>query len=421
MKKSSLEKFARILRADPDMLARTEQLMGQIFGKRAVLEEIVLENQSRFKKALQNFEIRGRLTAESVSQTLLARLTQEDQELYQVLGRPDFTNSSSVQPVIKAALKLVDPPQGLFLKKEKAIKMLEQSPPPHLISALGVTSVGELFDKEDFWQVFASLRFVESRQWMNQEFLPQYRNLKPGDFERRPIKVIFMEPRWLEIAQRFIQKKYHNLSHLKELGLVFVIPLPVEIPGMLTQVFSLMLHYLNEISFYSRLTERYRRDEETFTEKFISMLRGDIGKTSDLKSLPGAVRWLIIQRYLAKDDPQDPRLFMPHVNPEAIHWGKAQDQLAAFSKGLESLEYDFWQELHWVGDFFPSEKEGELLVSFDLVDNIMSLVKKETLIKYFYHHQEALWNKIFREYIGSRDRLEELIVTNLDKGYIEFH
>jgi hypothetical protein len=262
---------------------------------------------------------------------------------------------------------------------------------------------------------------VESRQWMNQEFLPQYQNLKPGDFERRPIKVIFMEPRWLEIAQRFIQKKYHNLSHLKELGLVFVIPLPVEIPGMLTQVFSLMLHYLNEISFYSRLTERYRRDEETFTEKFISMLRGDIGKTSDLKSLPGAVRWLIIQRYLAKDDPQDPRLFMPHVNPEAIHWGKAQDQLAAFSKGLESLEYDFWQELRWVGDFFPSEKEGELLVSFDLVDNIMSLVKKETLIKYFYHHQEALWNKIFREYIGSRDRLEELIVTNLDKGYIEFH
>jgi hypothetical protein len=114
MKKSSLEKFARILRADPDMLARTEQLMGQIFGKRAVLEEIVLENQSRFKKALQNFEIRGRLTAESVSQTLLARLTQEDQELYQVLGRPDFTKSSSVQPVIEAALKLVDPPQGLF-------------------------------------------------------------------------------------------------------------------------------------------------------------------------------------------------------------------------------------------------------------------------------------------------------------------
>jgi len=68
-----------------------------------------------------------------------------------------------------------------------------------------------------------------------------------------------------------------------------------------------------------------------------------------------------------------------------------------------------------------SLREGftEMLVSFDLIDNIISLSQQRAVeSKYLYHQQEALWNEIFSRYVG-RDKLEELILENLDKGYIE--
>jgi hypothetical protein len=47
----------------------------------------------------------------------------------------------------------------------------------------------------------------------------------------------------------------------------------------------------------------------------------------------------------------------------------------------------------------------------------MSLVKENEMIKYLYHHQESLWNKIFIEYL-SGECLERLMYRNFDKGYI---
>ena len=57
------------------------------------------------------------------------------------------------------------------------------------------------------------------------------------------------------------------------------------------------------------------------------------------------------------------------------------------------------------------------MVSFDLTDLIMSLVKKGQ-VKYLYHQQEALWNKIFSEYVG-RERMNELIEEDIINGFIK--
>ena len=120
--------------------------------------------------------------------------------------------------------------------------------------------------------------------------------------------------------------------------------------------------------------------------------------------------FLNIQRYLAKDDENDRRLFLPHINPEAFHWDRAEDNLAK----IEGLE--FWKNLDWIGDFFKIETGGEILVSFNLVDTVMSLVKEKEMVKYLYHHQEALWNKIFSEYFGE-DKMEKAIKENIARGW----
>jgi len=35
-----------------------------------------------------------------------------------------------------------------------------------------------------------------------------------------------------------------------------------------------------------------------------------------------------------------------------------------------------------------------------------------------YHQREAMWTKMFIEYAGGEEKLEELILDNFEKGYI---
>jgi len=124
---------------------------------------------------------------------------------------------------------------------------------------------------------------------------------------------------------------------------------------------------------------------------------------------------------LAKGDENDWRLFEPHINPEAMHWKKAEDGITEAERYLSSSIQNglcFWEDLDWVGDFFRDEVGRDLLVSFNLVDTVMTLVKEKEMIKYLYHHQEALWNKIFSSYYG-QEVLEKRSRDSLLRGYFE--
>src|SRR3989344_257759 len=198
------------------------------------------------------------------------------------------------------------------------------------------------------------------------------------------------------------------------------------------RMFTLILHYLHEVPFYSALFKKFMADKD-FVPKLQSLLRGDVPDmptTNNQKPTTGDLKWMVVQRYLAKDDENDPRLFMPHINPEAEHWFRAEEDLGRLSRMLGKdggrLNLGYWTGLDFVGDFFPSTLRGasgqassqpsqgfggqagqEQLVSFGLIDLIMSLVKKGQ-VKYLYHQEEALWNKIFSEYLG-REKMNQLI------------
>ena len=154
-----------------------------------------------------------------------------------------------------------------------------------------------------------------------------------------------------------------------------------------------------------------------FALKLISSLRGDVMEERFPEKYLGK-KWMLVQRYLAKDDEYDWRLFNPHINPEAIHWTKAENDIAALGKKFGFPELNFWRDLDWVGDFFLTESGIDVLVSFNLIDAVMDLVQQKEMIKYLYHHQEALWNKIFISFIG-QEKTEELILENFDKGFVE--
>jgi len=306
----------------------------------------------------------------------------------------------------------------LFLKHEKAAEFLEKYPPKNLIEHFGYANSTELLEEEGFASVMASLRFTQTNDWMHQFFDCCYTTLTPDDFEEREVEMIILDKKWLDVAEKFLKKKYHNVSHLKEFGVIFVIPLEINTPGEMLRLFTLMLHYMHEVPYYSGLFRRYLYASD-FTDKMKSLLRGDVpaGPMPD----HGKIVWRVVQRYLAKDNADDFRLFEPHVSPEAVHWIRAEEDLSRLARilGKEDgqLNIGWWKGLDFAGDYFPGPGGKEHLVSFDLIDLLMSLVQQDQ-VKYLYHQQEAIWNKIFSEYMG-REKMDQLIAEHIFDSFIE--
>ncbi len=404
------------MRVKPEVLLELERKMSALTGQEGVLEDIVQENDIIIDQTLAGLGLTRGDSAQTVRDALVERLKQFDLHLFELLGRPDLAALNHACGALCAtALKVFTPPSGMFIKKEKAAAMLEKYPPNTLLQHFGYATVRELLDKEGFASVMAALRFTQSEQWMHQFFSVAYHALTPEDFETRDVELLVLDPQWLPIAEKFMTKKYHNVSHLKEFGIIFVIPIALNVPGETLRMFALLLHYLHEVPFYADLFRQCIGSSD-FAGDLQKLLRGDV--SSDPLPNTGTISWRIVQRYLAKDNEDDFRLFEPHVSPEADHWWHAEDDLSRVSRIMGrdggALDLGWWAGLDFAGEVFMNGKEE--LVSFGLIDLLMSLVQQGRQ-KYLYHQQEALWNKIFVEYMG-RDRMKELTKAHIIEGFI---
>ncbi|MEK7494111.1 MAG: hypothetical protein AAB630_03070 [Patescibacteria group bacterium] len=414
----SIERIARVLRTDKDTVGNLCKRMEEVTGKRNIPQKVMEENDVLVEKSLTALGVKKEAFNFEVYQALIGKVKHNDAAIFDLFRQPRCIDYKGCKTLLNFAEELANVGEGFFLKKEKAVELLRNQPPINIMKALGYKEINELIEKEDIDQVFAALRFGEEQQWLNEVFFAQYRALTVDDFERRGIKLRVLDGKWLTIAEKFLKKKYHNVSHLKELGVIFVIPLELRTPGETMRVFGLILHYLHEVSFYAKLFTLYAQTPSNFAERIISCLRGDV--LDEQMHSHVVSNWLIVQRYLAKDDEYDWRLFAPHVNPEALHWTKAEEDIARLNERFENLDLHFWHNLDYVGDFYRTESGVDNLVSFNLIDTVMSLVMEKDMIKYLYHHQEAMWNKLFMEYVGGRDEMERLTIENFMKGYIAF-
>jgi len=383
-----------------------------------MMDAIVQQNTELIKDRLLRLGVSQEADAKDIYDALISKIESDDRQIFQVLGNPNFKNVADCQRIGDLARKVIKPPKGLFIKLDKAREFLIKEPPKKVMEFLGYDSVEKMLANEALLEVYSALRFIEGSEWLNGVFFKQYESLTPEDFEEREVQVKALSEKWGRESEKFVAKKKHNVSHLKELGVVFIIPALLGISGELLRMFVLVMHYLYEVPFYSKIFREIANERITFTSNLTSLLRGDVIE----RHFPDSERslWLVVQRYLAKDDEHDWRLFVPHINPEALHWLKAEDSLAGIGTELDgfSKELTFWQELGWVGDYFKDETGHDILVSFNLVDTVMSLVKQREMVKYLYHHQEAMWNQIFSVYFG-REELEKKAVDYLLQGYFE--
>ena len=417
---SYLDKIASILRTDKKMLHNLSERMGVVAGHDDVIERIGNQNDEVIRDRLLTLGIALGASAKGVYDSLISKIESDDNKIFEAFNRPVCHSPTDCQSILVEAKKISGTPKGFFLKLDKAREFLEKEPPKFILEYLGYTTVSEMLAKEDIFEVYSALRFLESPEWLNTVFFKHYQSVTPHDFEVRDVELRALGEKWIEAAKKFVAKKYHNISHLKELGVVFVIPISLGISGELIRMLSLIFHYLHEVPFYSDIFRMLAEKSNQFSADLISLLRGDVFENRLIPS--DKAQWLVIQRYLAKDDKNDWRLFVPHINPEALHWLRAEEDIVKLESVIGSKGnkdgLSFWHNLDWVGDYFKDESGIDILVSFNLVDTAMSLVQEKDMIKYLYHHQEALWNKIFIEYLGLAE-LEKKAKENIFKGWFE--
>jgi len=411
-----IQKISQLLRMQDGGLAELFLKMEKLTGKTGVAEKISKENDEVVARKLGELGIdREKADAQYIEAEILKRAQAADNSFFEFLGKPDFSKQACCNVLTDVLKKTANVKKGFFIKEEKLRTFLFLNPPKNILSALGYASVDEMLKKEDLYEIFAALRFVENERWLNEFFFRPYHDLTADNFEERDVQIKVLSEKWGQIGEKFVGKKLHNISHLKEVGLVFIIPVKKENQvGQTLETFSLLLHYLHEIDFYCRLFRKYAA-RPNFGANLVRLVSGDV--SAQILPKEGTT-WRIIQRYLAKLDAQDPRLFEPHINPETVHWLKAEKEIDELAAKNPQLKLDFWRGVDdFVGDFFPAGRKGEELVSFDLLDNLISLTHGG-IGKYLYHQQEALWNKIFIEFMGE-EKLEEMLVENIEKGFIE--
>ena len=411
-----MEELAKLLGTTKEKLESLADEMGEFTGRKEVSDRFLEKVEGERVQALADLGLTGSSSRKEVLAVLAKRVELVEEEAKKVLGESQMQDHAYIQKLFARAAGIAKPKKGFFLKEEKAKEIFRQNPPKNILAQLGYTSVNELLEKEDLFEVFSALRFLEDRKWQNEVFFAPFTKLTPEDFEERPIVMRVLDPKkWGSEARNFTKKKFHNTTHLKELGVVIVIPVDYT-EGALTRMFSMMFHYLNEVAFYAKYFKLIAEDPSTFSWKLISALRGDV--RDSVPDLENIASWVIMQRYLAKENPDDPRLTIPHISPEALHWERASTNLASLSEEAPGLS--FWKGKAHLAGFFPAFG-GEQLTSFNFEDNVFSLAAGPDTPQYTYHAREALWNRFFIEWFeGKEDVLETLMVEDFGQGFIGF-
>lgn len=399
-----------LLQAKEPLFSTAIRQLEEVSAKPGVDVKLTAEIIQTFKNKVKELGLDPEdSTGEEIYKALLLKAKEHDAHLARSMGAEDVEAIKPLLPLVKKAVEEVDMPKTCWaLKDDVAKNMLRGMPPLKIMELLGYDNIDEMLEKENLYEVYGALRFAEDGDWLN-EFNKQYKTLTPDDFEDREIKLVFMPlERWGDIAAHFIEKKRHFHTHLKELGVVLVLPTNIErMPGVATKLMSLTFHYYNEVRLYSTFFKT-QKSKPDFGKIFVETLIADTGTG---KVMSGQhVHWRVIQRYFGKlKDEYHEEVFEPHVQPEDLHWRAAEDVMYKVAPEME-----FWRGL----DFVAMVHDDRPL-TMNLMDVSLSYSNEITYDeRYIYHFTESLWNELFMRYMGEKV-LKQQILKQLDNDMIK--
>ncbi len=341
---------------------------------------------------------------------LIKRVEQDNRRIIKEVLKMDYTEN--VRDLVPAMVKIVKntkiPQDCWALKRSVAKKLLKKMPPKQMMKHLGYRSIDSMLKKEPFDEMYSALRFSEGGKWLDR-FNNLLKTVKPSDFETRKIQIIEMNhDKWVGLAGDYTKKKLHNVTHTKEMGTIIVVPMHVEtMRGLPLKTMSLLFHYINEVRLYSAFF-KLKSTKPKFGKMLVDTIAMDPSNASIIAGTN--IHWRVIAKYFGKlKDEKHPEAFQPHVQPEDLHWRKAEEVLYDLDPNLE-----FWQDLDYVA---IETKTGPVALNF--MDIAFAFSNGETYEdRYYYHFREALWNEVFIRYMGEAN-LEEQVLKELDNDVIK--
>ncbi len=325
------------------------------------------------------------------------------------LGAKDPDDVNDMLSRIKAFVEQIGIPKNAWVIKHTVAKrLLKAHPPRRVMAQLRYRSIDSMLKREPIGEIFGALRFVESPVWL-EGFLKKYKTLTPQDFEVREIEIIQLDPeRWGSYAARAAQQKHHNITHIKEMGVILLLPLPMErMRGICITVLPMLFHYINEIRMYSSYF-KLQQVSSNFGKILAETLLSDPGKHASVAGQ--SIHWRIIQRHYGNlDIKHHPEVFEPHLQPEDLQWQKAEEILYRIEPALH-----FWHDM----DYVATTRHGQL-ISFNLRDIAADYVNNLSYTNQSTNHmREALWNEIFTRYMGQKV-LERQVLNQLSHDALE--
>lgn len=402
--------LGRLLAADEPLFSMSLRQLEQASGHPAMDVRLISDIIQKTHSKMHELGLDPKdTTGEELYNALVEKVKQHDKHLAKLIGGDEPDDAQKLIPLIKQAVEKQDfPRQAWVLRRSVAKKMLANTPPKNIMKHLNYTSVDSLIKRENLAEIYGALRFAETPAWLNR-FNNSYRDLTPSDFETRDIEIVVMDKnRWGDIAEEFVKKKRHNITHLKELGVILMLPTKLErLHGITITALPLLLHYLNEIRLYSAFF-KMQQVKPDFGKIISHTLNADLRKAAVMAG--SHVHWRVIQRYYGKlENERHPEIFQPHVQPEDLHWRRAEEQLYQIDKSL-----GFWRDMDYVGIM-----TGKTPVSFNLMDVSMAYCTKAPFEhRVVFHMRESLWNEVFMRYMG-HEALESQILKQLDNNMIK--
>jgi hypothetical protein len=347
-------------------------------------------------------------TGKELYQALMNLTALHDGFLAKKIGSDDPDDVKKLLPLIKNTAEKVPIPRTAWVMKHSTAKRLLKEFPPHrLMKHLGYRSVDSMLKREPMPIIYGALRFSESPQWLN-NYIRRYKKLVPSDFETRKIEIIHLDSkRWGKFTEKFVRNNRHNVTHMKENGVIVILPLPVErMKGVTITVLPLVLHYLNEIRMYSAYF-KLQQVQPKFGGLLAETLVTDPPSHAVLAGQN--VHWRVIHRHFAASPGHHPEIFEPHVQPEDLQWRRTEEVLYRLEPALH-----FWHGMDYVG--LPI---GNRPISFSLMDMAVSYVNGLPYGHHsIYHFRESLWNELFMRYMG-HEALEREVLKQLNLNTAE--
>lgn len=407
--------LAELLAAAQPLFALSLEQLEEITGKKDIPKKLTKNIGSKFDRFLeQQLDLDPNLSpGEEIYKALMVLIWNQNNLVLKKYLK--LSQDATLDQILSACISFVQNlnlPKTIFrLKKEVAIKMLKRTPPPSILKHLGYANITELLQNERLEEIYGALRFAEGDQWLA-NFNSQYRNLKPSDFTIGQIQIVKMPLKWQQLTKKFISKKKHNITHLKELGVILVLETTDQElkHGIVLKALPLIVHYFYEIHLYSTF---FKLKSKTLIGSHFGQLLAETilaDPKLNLKIGGARIHWKVIQRYFGKleDAKKHQEIFEPHLQPEDLHWDRAEEVL-----GRAIPELLIWEDTDYLGKMYNTQP-----ISLNFMDLTLSFANRNRYGEHlFYHFRESLWNEIFATYM-SQKVLETELLTKLNNALV---